>query len=177
MLIRPVVTWLLCRQWACPIILCGYELIRCCVWTCMRQEWVELERYFINWHDWCRLWLLPMNTLHGESWEYSTRTVQLRWIRLLFTYDRLHTASTYHVEASRKWSYVNSKYCSHCQWRSVVYFLSFIASQKEKPLLLPNLSSFGFVSRRYRKFQYLEITVEKKVRVLESEIVVRKRAM
>ena len=113
-----------------------------------------------------------MNTLHGESWKYSTRTVQSRRIKLCFTYNRLHTVSIYHVEAIRKWSYVNSKYCSHHQWKSVDYFLSFIATQKEKPLLLPNLSSFGWVCKRYCKLQYIEIMVEKKVRVDGSEIVV-----
>jgi len=115
-----------------------------------------------------------MNTLHGESWKYSTRTVQSRRIKLCFTYNRLHTVSIYHVEAIRKWSYVNSKYCSHHQWKSVDYFLSFIATQKEKPLLLPNLSSFGWVCKRYCKLQYIEIMVEKKVRVDGSEIVVRR---
>ncbi len=113
-----------------------------------------------------------MNTLHGESWKYSTRTVQSRGIKLCFTYNHLHTVSIYHVEAIRKWSYVNSKYCSHHQWKSVDYFLSFIATQKEKPLLLPNLSSFGWVCKRYCKLQYIEIMVEKKVRAIGSEIVV-----
>ncbi len=102
-----------------------------------------------------------MNTLHGESWKYSTRTVQSRRIKLCFTYNRLHTVSIYHVKAIRKWSYVNSNYCSHRQWKSADYFLSFIATQKEKPLLLPNLSSFGWVCRRYLKLQYIEIMVEK----------------
>ena len=103
-----------------------------------------------------------MNTLHGESWKYSTRTVQSRGIKLCFTYNHLHTVSIYHVEAIRKWSYVNSNYCSHRQWKSADYFLSFIATQKEKPLLLPNLSSFGWVCKRYCKLQYIEIMVEKK---------------
>ena len=106
-----------------------------------------------------------MNTLHGESWKYSTRTVQSRGIKLCFTYNHLHTVSIYHVEAIRKWSYVNSNYCSHRQWKSADYFLSFIATQKEKPLLLPNLSSFGWVCRRYFKLQYIEIMVEKKCRM------------
>ncbi len=113
-----------------------------------------------------------MNTLHRESWKYSTRTVQSRRIKLCFTYNRLHTVSIYHVEAIRKWSYVNSKYCSHHQWKSVDYFLSFIAMSKWEALLLPNLSSFGFVCKRYCKLQYIEIMVEKKVRVDGSEIVV-----
>ena len=39
--IQLVVTWLICRRWACHIILCSYEPLRSCVRTCMRQGWVE----------------------------------------------------------------------------------------------------------------------------------------
>ena len=98
----------------------------------MMMVWAAQGRSFIEWSDWCRYWLLPGQHPPQEQSDHSATAVKDRGVIRIKAFAQCINITR------RRYSQVlwcAKGNCNHCQWYTTIHFLSFIASQKEKPLL------------------------------------------